>query len=349
VSACIASSDFLDDCVQSGDLVTRFAGDAFRVRIAGGAPGRAQSAVISRAPLFHPQVTAEDQPHSKSIATGADWICRMKERRIVGIRRVSTDFSRRGRNFILTWPRNLAGRTGVCVETYSAAAPTSIADRDMRTRPLGAEAPTKDDRAAHGNHLVYTDQVLSRFCKSAGFCLGTPRFLRPDSRLARPIAWRRACSMAERQHGKAVSKSSMHLVTIEHHDLDGWNALAECSPAARLEIPAMKRYSTAFRWAQSRSLFGDVMVIGFVLMQCLDGVFTYLGVGIWGPAIEANPLIASAMAAAGVAAAVGGAKAVAISLGIVLHLLRVHYLVALLTCIYFAVAILPWTVLLLAN
>jgi hypothetical protein len=103
------------------------------------------------------------------------------------------------------------------------------------------------------------------------------------------------------------------------------------------------------RWEQPRSLFGDLMVVSFLLMQCLDGVFTYLGVAIWGPTIEANPLISSAMAAGGVAAGLGGAKAVAISLGILLHLRRVHYLVALLTCIYFTVAILPWTALFLTN
>jgi hypothetical protein len=103
------------------------------------------------------------------------------------------------------------------------------------------------------------------------------------------------------------------------------------------------------RWDQPKSLFGDLMVVGFVLMQCLDGMFTYLGVGIWGPAIEANPLIATAMAAGGVVAAVGGAKAVAISLGMLLHMRRVHNLVALLTAIYFTVAILPWTALLLGN
>lgn len=111
----------------------------------------------------------------------------------------------------------------------------------------------------------------------------------------------------------------------------------------------MKRYLTAISSELPGNLFGDLMVIGFVLVQCLDGVFTYLGVGIWGPTIEANPLISSAIAAGGVAAAVGGAKAVAIGLGILLHLLRVHYLVALLTCFYFTVAILPWTALLLAN
>ena len=111
----------------------------------------------------------------------------------------------------------------------------------------------------------------------------------------------------------------------------------------------IKRYSAASCREQRRRLFGDVMVVSFVLVQCLDGVFTYIGVGISGPTIEANPLISSAMAAAGVAAGVGGAKAVAISLGIFLHLLRVHFLLALLTGIYFTVAVLPWTVLLLAN
>ena len=57
------------------------------------------------------------------------------------------------------------------------------------------------------------------------------------------------------------------------------------------------------RWEAPRSRFGDLMVVSFVVMQCLDGVFTYLGVRIWGPAIEANPLISSAMASAGPAPA----------------------------------------------
>jgi hypothetical protein len=103
------------------------------------------------------------------------------------------------------------------------------------------------------------------------------------------------------------------------------------------------------RWDEPRSLFGDLIVVGFVLMQCLDGVFTYLGVSIWGSAIEANPLISSAMAAAGVAAGLGCAKLVAIGFGILLHLRRVHNLVALLTAIYFAAAILPWTALFLMR
>jgi hypothetical protein len=103
------------------------------------------------------------------------------------------------------------------------------------------------------------------------------------------------------------------------------------------------------RWTEPRSFFGDLMVVGFVLMQCLDGVFTYLGVGIWGPAIEANPLISSAMSAAGVTAGLGGAKVLAIGFGILLHLRRVHNVVAFLTAIYFTVAILPWTALFLLS
>jgi hypothetical protein len=89
-------------------------------------------------------------------------------------------------------------------------------------------------------------------------------------------------------------------------------------------------------------MFGDLVVLSFVVMQCLDGVFTYLGVSIWGPAIEANPLIASAITAVGVLAGIGGAK-------LLLHLRRVHNLVAALTAIYFTAAILPWTALFLAN
>jgi hypothetical protein len=103
------------------------------------------------------------------------------------------------------------------------------------------------------------------------------------------------------------------------------------------------------RWDEPRSLFGDLMVVTFLVMQCLDGIFTYLGVGIWGPGIEANPLISSAMSLLGVVCGVAGAKAVAISFGMLLHLRRVHNMVAALTAIYFAAAILPWATLFLAQ
>jgi hypothetical protein len=98
-------------------------------------------------------------------------------------------------------------------------------------------------------------------------------------------------------------------------------------------------------WEEPRSRFGDLVVIGFLIMQCLDAVFTYHGIAIWGPSIEANPLISSAVAAAGVLVGLGGAKLMAIGFGMLLHLRRVHNLVAFLTAVYFAVAILPWTLL----
>ena len=100
------------------------------------------------------------------------------------------------------------------------------------------------------------------------------------------------------------------------------------------------------RWDEPRSRFGDIMVVAFLAMQCLDGVFTYLGVGIWGSSIEANPIVASAMSAGGLTVGLCFAKFVAIGFGMLLHLRRVHNLVALLTAIYFMVAIVPWAALL---
>ena len=102
-------------------------------------------------------------------------------------------------------------------------------------------------------------------------------------------------------------------------------------------------------WAEPRTRFGDLMVVGFLIMQCLDASFTYHGIAIWGPSIEANPLVSSAMAAAGVLVGLGAVKLMAIGFGMLLHLRRVHNLVALLTAVYFAVAILPWTALFLTN
>jgi hypothetical protein len=103
------------------------------------------------------------------------------------------------------------------------------------------------------------------------------------------------------------------------------------------------------RWDAPRSLFGDLVVLGFVIVQCLDGAFTYLGVRLWGPGIEANPLIATAMATVGLGIGLAGAKLVAIGFGMLLHLFRVHNVVALLTAIYVAAAILPWTAIFLAQ
>jgi len=103
------------------------------------------------------------------------------------------------------------------------------------------------------------------------------------------------------------------------------------------------------RWDRPNSRFGDVVVVGFLLVQCLDGILTYLGVKTWGVSIEANPLISSAVHVAGPGLGLAGVKLVAGAFGIVLHLRSVHVLMAALTALYVALAIVPWAALLMAN
>ena len=100
-------------------------------------------------------------------------------------------------------------------------------------------------------------------------------------------------------------------------------------------------------WDTPTSVFGNLMVVGFLIVQFLDGGLTYLGVSTWGPGIEANPLLSAAMAYVGIGVGLAAAKSVAIAFGIVLHLYRVHTMVALLTLFYVAAAIVPWAALLL--
>jgi len=102
------------------------------------------------------------------------------------------------------------------------------------------------------------------------------------------------------------------------------------------------------RWEVPRCFFGDLTVVTFVIVQCLDGVFTYLGVRFWGPGIEANPIVSSTVGLFGLGAGLATVKLVAVAFGIALHLRRVHNVVALLTAIYVAAAILPWTALFLS-
>lgn len=98
--------------------------------------------------------------------------------------------------------------------------------------------------------------------------------------------------------------------------------------------------------AARRSRFGDVMLIVFLLTQCLDGVFTYIGVHELGLRMEANPLIAVLIGQFGAGTALVAAKFVASLLGMALHLRQVHAAVALLAAFYLAVAILPWAAIL---
>ena len=96
-----------------------------------------------------------------------------------------------------------------------------------------------------------------------------------------------------------------------------------------------------------RSWFGDIAIVAFLLAQCLDGIFTYIGVNTFGLSVEANPLIAGLMASFGHGTALVGAKSIAGALGVCLHLREIHAAVALLAGFYVAVAIVPWVAILL--
>lgn len=98
--------------------------------------------------------------------------------------------------------------------------------------------------------------------------------------------------------------------------------------------------------AVPRSLFGDVVLVAFLLAQCFDGVFTYIGVITYGVGVEANPLIAALMTTLGEGMALAAAKTLAALLGICLHLRQVHSAVAVLAGFYLVVAILPWMLIL---
>jgi hypothetical protein len=104
----------------------------------------------------------------------------------------------------------------------------------------------------------------------------------------------------------------------------------------------------AWRRTLRPSLFGDVVVVVFLLAQCLDGVFTYVGVMSFGLGIEANPVIVSLIGTLGHAAALTLAKTTAAALGICLHLHRMHGAVAVLAAFYVVVAIIPWLMILSA-
>jgi hypothetical protein len=96
----------------------------------------------------------------------------------------------------------------------------------------------------------------------------------------------------------------------------------------------------------TRSVFGDIALIAFLIAQCLDGVFTYVGVMTYGLGIEANPVIAAMMASLGHGPGLFSAKIIAAVLGVGLHLREVHRAVAMLATFYFAVAVGPWAMIL---
>ena len=96
------------------------------------------------------------------------------------------------------------------------------------------------------------------------------------------------------------------------------------------------------------SLFGNVVLVVFLLCQVFDGAFTYMGVMTFGTGIEANPVLAALMVHMGHGTALMTAKFTAASLGIGLHLRGTHAAVAALAAFYVIAAVLPWALILFA-
>lgn len=88
--------------------------------------------------------------------------------------------------------------------------------------------------------------------------------------------------------------------------------------------------------------FGNLAILLFLCAQAADGVFTYLGVHSFGRMIEGNPLLSYFIHLFGAGPALAAAKLAAASCGSILHLLTVHRIVAVLTGLYFAAAVVPW-------
>jgi len=87
---------------------------------------------------------------------------------------------------------------------------------------------------------------------------------------------------------------------------------------------------------------GIAAVALFAAVQAADGVLTLAGVARFGVSVESNPLIALSMMTLGAGPTLSIAKALAVVLGTVLHGVRWHGTLALLTIFYVFVAVLPW-------
>lgn len=94
--------------------------------------------------------------------------------------------------------------------------------------------------------------------------------------------------------------------------------------------------------------FGNLVIVLFLIAQVFDGAFTYLGLTSFGLS-EGNPIIAYYIRQHGVGPSLTVAKMLSVVCSMVLHLLGLHKTLALLTLMYLALAILPWTYLLFVR
>ena len=96
-----------------------------------------------------------------------------------------------------------------------------------------------------------------------------------------------------------------------------------------------------------RMIGHQLVFVAFLLTQVLDGILTYVGVSAFGIGAEGNPILAWLMSSYGEALALAGAKVVAACCGVALYMLAVDRLLAVLTLVYIAAALVPWALVLL--
>jgi len=89
------------------------------------------------------------------------------------------------------------------------------------------------------------------------------------------------------------------------------------------------------------------MLLAFVVVQALDGALTYLGIATFGIGAEANPVVSWYVSLFGAGLGLASAKAFAIVCAAALHVNERHRMLSGLTVFYLAVAVLPWTRILL--
>jgi len=92
-----------------------------------------------------------------------------------------------------------------------------------------------------------------------------------------------------------------------------------------------------------RSPFGEIVLVAFILTQAVDGVLTYMGIRRFGTEIEANALIGWYALSFGVGHALIGAKAFAVMCAAILYVNKRHLAIGVLTLVYLAGAVWPWT------
>ena len=85
-----------------------------------------------------------------------------------------------------------------------------------------------------------------------------------------------------------------------------------------------------------------LILLLFLVAQLVDGILTYMAVGVLGVVEEGNLLLATAMQITGAGPALFGAKTLAASCGILLYARGFYLVLGALTGLYMIGAITPW-------